>query len=106
MSAGEGRVPQDRPDADELLAALERYLREELLDAVPAEQRYGVRVAANVCAMLARESAGLAPERAEQRALAAAIRAGEWDERLPELAAALREEVRGKLEIDHPGWAT
>lgn len=63
-----------------------------------------MRVAANVCAILARETAALAPDRAEQRALAAEIRAGTWDERLPELAARLREEVRARLAIAHPGW--
>jgi hypothetical protein len=95
---------QDRPDADELLEALERYLRDDLLDAVPAEHRFRVRVAANVCAILARETAPAAPDRAEQRALAAAIRAGAWDDRLPQLAARLRDEVRAKLAVDHPGW--
>jgi Domain of unknown function (DUF6285) len=95
---------QDRPDAHRLLEALERYLRDDLLEAVPAEHRFRVRVAANVCAILARETAALAPDRAEQRALAAEIRAGTWDERLPELAARLREEVRARLAIAHPGW--
>ncbi|MBO0813391.1 MAG: hypothetical protein J2P23_15300 [Microlunatus sp.] len=95
---------QDRPDAHELLAALEHYLRRELLDVVPAEHRFGVRVAAHVCAILGRETAPLAPDRSAQRALAAEIRRGVWDERLPELAARLRDEVRAKLAIDHPGW--
>jgi hypothetical protein len=95
---------QDRPDAHELLEALERYLRDELLGVVPAENRFGVRVAANVCAILAREAAPLAPDRAEQAALAAAIRAGEWDQRLPELATQLRAEVAAKLAVAHPGW--
>lgn len=79
-------------------------LRDELLGAVPPEHHFRVRVAASVCAILARETAALAPDRAEQSRLAAAIRAGKWDERLPELAAALREEVRAKLAVDHPGW--
>jgi hypothetical protein len=95
---------QDRPDAHELLAALELYLRDELLGVVPSENRFGVRVAANVCAILAREAAPLAPNRGQQAALAAAIRAGEWDQRLPELAARLRDEVAAKLAVDHPGW--
>jgi hypothetical protein len=95
---------QDRPDAHELLEAMERYLRDELLEAVPPEHRFGVRVAANSCAILARETAPLAPGREEQRALAAEIRSGAWDERLPELAERLREEVRGKVAVAHPGW--
>jgi hypothetical protein len=97
-------LTQDRPDAHELLEALERYLRDELLGAVPAENRFGVRVAANVCAILARETAPLAPDRAEQSALAAEIRAGQWDDRLPELAAQLRPELAAKLAVTHPGW--
>jgi hypothetical protein len=95
---------QDRPDAYELLEALQRYLRDELLEAVPAEHRFGVRVAANVCAILARETTALTPDRSEQRALAVEIRAGEWDQRLPELAARLREEVRARVDLAHPGW--
>lgn len=95
---------QDRPDAHELLEALRSYLRDELLEAVPAEHRFRVRVAANVCAILARETAAPAPDRTGQRALAEAIRAGEWDERLPELAARLREKVGARLDVAHPGW--
>ncbi len=98
-------MTQDRPDAHELLAALERYLRDELLGAVPAENRFGVRVAANVCAILAREAEPLAPDRSEQAALAAAIRAGEHDDRLPQLAAQLGPEIAAKLAIAHPGWS-
>jgi hypothetical protein len=96
---------QDRPDAHELLEALESYLRDELLPDVPAEHRFGVRVAANVCAILARETLPLAPDRSGLEALAREIRSGAWDERLPALAATLREKVRAKLEIDRPGWA-
>jgi len=96
---------QDRPDAHELLEALESYLRDDLLPDVPAEHRFGVRVAANVCAILARETIPLAPDRTGLDALAREIRGGDWDDRLPTLAAALREKVRAKLEIDHPGWA-
>ncbi|HEX2707882.1 MAG TPA: DUF6285 domain-containing protein, partial [Solirubrobacterales bacterium] len=93
------RLHRDRVGVEDL----ERALAADL-GAVPAEHRFRVRVAANVCAILARETAALAPDRAEQRALAAEIRAGTWDERLPELAARLREEVRARLAIAHPGW--
>jgi hypothetical protein len=96
---------QDRPDAHELLAALERYLRDDLLPDAPPEHRFRVRVAANVCAILARETAPLAPDRSAERALVAEIRAGTWDDRLPELAAVLRPQVAAKLAIDNPTWA-
>lgn len=99
-------VPQDRPDAPELLAAVAQYLHEDLLPRVPTEERFGVRVAANCCAILAREwDAGPGrPDRGAQVALARAIRAGEHDDRLAETAARLREEVAARLAVSHPGW--
>jgi hypothetical protein len=100
-------APQDRPDAPELLAAIARYLHDDLLPHVPAEQRFSVRVAANSCAILAREwEAGPGrPDRAAQAELARAIRAGEWDDRWPEAVDALREQVAAKLAVARPGWA-
>jgi hypothetical protein len=98
---------QDRPDAPELLYAVARYLAEDLLPYVPREQRFQVRVAANACAIVAREweaDVG-APDRSEQRALAAAIRAGEWDDRWDEAVALVREQVRAKVDVAHPGWS-
>jgi Domain of unknown function (DUF6285) len=98
---------QDRPDAPELLHAVARYLAEDLLPQVPREQRFQVRVAANACAIVAREweaEVG-APDRAEQRALAAAIRGGEWDDRWDEAVALVREQVRAKVDVAHPGWS-
>lgn len=46
---------QDRPDASELAAAVARFLFEEVRPAVPRELRFTVLVAANACAILARE---------------------------------------------------
>src|SRR5688572_20646064 len=55
---------QDRPDAAELLDAVAEYLFAELHDEVPREQRFRVLVAANVCAVVARElRAGETPDR-------------------------------------------
>src|SRR4249920_338306 len=98
---------QDRPDAPELLAAVAQYLSEDLLPEVPREQRFQVRVAANCCAIVAREWADEvgAPDREGQRELARAIRAGECDDRWEEAVARLREDVRAKLAVAHPGWA-
>lgn len=96
---------QDRPDAHELLEAVAHYLREELADDVPPEHRFQVRVAANSIRMVAREIAPLAPDREEQRRLAAEIRAGEWDDRLPELLERMRSEVRERVDVAHPGWS-
>lgn len=97
---------QDRPDAPELLAAVAQYLFEELLPEVPREQRFKVRVAANCCAIVAREWAAEvgAPDRTAQRELAQRIRSGELDDEFADAVARLREEVAAKLAIAHPGW--
>ena len=55
-------MTQDRPEAPELLEAVAEYLFAELRPEVPSEQRFRVLVAANVCAVVARElRAGDAP---------------------------------------------
>lgn len=101
---------QDRPDASELAAAVAEFLMTVVRPAVPREFRFQVLVAANSCAQLAREAAlaEAAPAhsaaRDEQRRLAAAIRAGEYDERWDEVVALLHEEVRAKLAVAHPGY--
>jgi hypothetical protein len=127
-------MSQDRPTASELLDALAEYLFGELRPEVPREQRFKVLVAANVCAVVAREiRAGEGPSRedlalfrellgqrgalpddpealtAETRAaaeeLARRLRAGELDDRLDELAPKLAEQVRRKLDIARPGYS-
>jgi hypothetical protein len=123
---------QDRPTAPELLDALAAMLFTEVREWVPRERRFQILVAANVCAVVARElRAGAepsaadavlfrellgaaatvpAPEDAAEEARAAAaelaevIRAGELDGSLGEVAARLREHVRRKLEIARPGY--
>jgi negative regulator of sigma E activity len=126
---------QDRPTAPELLDALAAMLFTEVREWVPRERRFQVLVAANVCAVVARElRAGAAPSQADARLfrellgadaaepeseqadeeareaadrLAAALRSGELDDRLPQVAERLREHVRRKLEIARPGyWET
>jgi hypothetical protein len=114
---------QDRPDAEELGAALARFLLEQVRPAVPRELRFQLLVAANTAAILAREAgvgdAQVAEERARlarllpalpdearaaQRELASAIRAGALDDRWDEAVAVLRESVRAKLAVAHPGY--
>jgi len=123
---------QDRPTAAELLAAVAVFLAEDVLPNVPPEQRFGVRVAANACAICAREAeAGPAAEAAEgermrallalaggpeppdgtpvrelQGAVARAIRGGALDAALLEARDVLRESVAAKLAIAHPGYDT
>lgn len=123
---------QDRPTAPELLDALAAMLFSEVREWVPRERRFQVLVAANVCAVVARElragvepsvedavlfrellgadAAPPAPERAGEEARAAAaelaevIRAGELDGSLDEVVGRLREHVRRKLEVARPGY--
>jgi hypothetical protein len=110
---------QDRPDAAELLEAVAEYLFAELRPEVPKEQRFRVLVAANVCAVVAREiRAGDAPALADEALfaellgadggapeLARRIRAGDFDGDLDALAERLAEHVRRKLEVARPGYA-
>jgi ABC-type branched-subunit amino acid transport system ATPase component len=114
---------QDRPTAPELLDAVAEYLFAELRPEVPREQRFKVLVAANVCAVVAREiRAGEEPDRRDlalfnelldeelddvrtaAAELTRRLRAGELDDRLDELAPRLEEHVRRKLEIARPGY--
>jgi len=122
---------QDRPDAAELAGALAGFLMEEVRPAVPDDLRFGLLVAANTCAILARELAagdrpvveeveglsglmGRAADRpppgdrdelhALRVAVAAAIRAGGLDDRWGQTVAVLRRAVAAKLAVAHPGY--
>jgi hypothetical protein len=114
---------QDRPTAAELLDSVAEYLFADLRPEVPREQRFKVLVAANVCAVVARElRAGEKPDRedlalfgellgeevddvhAAAAELAERIRTGDLDDRIEELAPRLAEHVRRKLEIARPGY--
>ena len=121
---------QDRPDTHELLGQLAAWLATDLIEQVPREQRFAVRVAANVAAICARETAPGAPGAAEegarmrellalagedagddvdarelQRRAAAAIRAGRLDGRLAEAREIVRDSVRAKLAVARPDYA-
>ncbi len=125
---------QDRPDAAELLDAVAAYLFGELRPLVPRDERFRVLVAANVCAVVAREvraggeadqadlelferllgeedsAAGVdreasgSPREAAQR-LAERLRAGALDDSLDRILADLEAHVRRKLEIARPDYA-
>jgi Domain of unknown function (DUF6285) len=115
---------QDRPTAPELLDAMATELFSEVREWVPRERRFRILVLANLCAVVARElRAGEEPSRRDLElftelsgspaedareaaaGLAAAIRRGDLDARLPEVAQRLREHVARKLEIARPGYA-
>jgi Domain of unknown function (DUF6285) len=111
-------VSQDKPDAAELLEAVAEYLFAELRPEVPGEQRFRVLVAANVCAVVAREiRAGEGPALADDELfrellgddgdaadLSRRIREGDFDSDLDRLAERLSEHVKRKLEIARPGY--
>jgi hypothetical protein len=115
---------QDRPTAAELLDAMAVDLYSEVREWVPRERRFQVLVLANLCAVIARElragdepsqrdlglfsELGEAPAddvREAAAALAASIRRGELDSRLPDVILGLREHVARKLEIARPRYA-
>jgi hypothetical protein len=124
---------QDRPTAPELLDSVAEYLFAELRPTVPSEQRFKVLVAANVCAVVAREiKAGAGPSRDDLELfrellgergevpedpvdlatatheaaakLSRKLRAGEFDERIEKLAPRLAEHVRRKLDVARPDY--
>ncbi len=112
-----------RPTAAELVAAVAEFLENDVRAATAptehtadaAQVNFHARVAANVLRIVERE---LLDETAtevrealtrlgyrDERELAAAIRAGELDDRPDEVLSALRTVVRHRLAIDHPGYA-
>jgi hypothetical protein len=126
-------LTQDRPQAPELLDAVAEFLFADVREWAPREKRFQVLVAANLCAVVARElRGGEAPLRADlglfgellgerpaapasagelneavieaQRRLAERLRSGELDDRLDELSERLREHVRRKLDVARPGY--
>jgi hypothetical protein len=103
-----------RPTAAELVAAVADFLDHEVRPATDGSVGFHVRVAANVLRTVERELtdgssgeavaalAGLGFDHETQ--LAAAIRAGELDDRAAELLPALRAVVRHRLGVAHPGY--
>ena len=118
-------MPQDRPTAAELLAAVADFLREEAIPALDrSDPRLGfqMRVAVNSLGILERE-ARLSPaadarehERLRKllgqdgtleelnRVLAHALRTGQRDERDPALMEHLNATIADKIAIANPRW--
>jgi len=107
--------PHDRPTAVELLDAVGEHL-ELLRGTLEGAAAFHLRVTGNVVAMVAREVA-LGPAQAaahaerlarldvaDEGALARAVRAGELDADLDAVTALVREDVRDKLAVAHPGY--
>jgi hypothetical protein len=100
-----------RPTAAELVQAVRELLETDVLPATEGALNFRVRVARNVLAIVERElRADPQPAPgwlgfADEAALCAAIRAGELDERTPELVTQLTTIAKTRLTVAHPGYA-
>jgi Domain of unknown function (DUF6285) len=104
-----------RPTAAELVAAVAEFLETDVREATSGQVNFHARVAANALRIVEREllDVGDAASQAalaefgvaDEAELAAAIRAGQLDEYLPEVYASLRTVVRHRLSVAHPGYA-
>ncbi len=103
-----------RPTAAELVAAVADFLDKDVRAATDGQVSFHARVAANVLRIVERE---LLDETAgevtaalgtlgftDETQLAAAIRAGEFDDRAGDVLPCLRTLVRHRLAIAHPGY--
>jgi hypothetical protein len=103
-----------RPTAAELVAAVADFLDDDVRSATDGQVSFHARVASNVLRIVERElldqSAGEVTASlgelgfADETELAAAIRAGELDDRAGDVLPCLRTLVRHRLTIDHPGY--
>lgn len=109
-------APHDRPTAVELAEAVRDWLLGDLTAGTEGRLRFHARVAANAVAVLQRELvAGPSHAEAHRRrlealghpddaSLAAAIRAGAFDDRFDELHPVLWSAVVDKLQVSNPGY--
>jgi hypothetical protein len=103
-----------RPTAAELVAAVADFLDNDVRSATEGQVNFHARVAANVLRIVEREltddsAAEVAGRLAElgfadEARLAAAIRAGEMDDRATEVLPTLRLLVRHRLAVAHPDY--
>ena len=110
--------PHDAPSAAELVEAVREWLQRDVLAATDGRLQYHTRVAINALAIVEREL-GLGAEQraahldrvtrlgvADDAALAAAIRAGDLDDRLDEVRSLVWQSVRDKLAVANPKYLT
>ena len=100
---------QGRPTAAELVTAVADFLDGDVRDATQGQVNFHARVAANALRMVVRELQQQSPTLdllgfPDERQLAAAIRAGEFDAGTDRLAPVLRALVRNRLDVAHPGY--
>jgi Domain of unknown function (DUF6285) len=104
-----------RPTAAELVAAVAEFLETDVREATNGQVNFHARVAANALRIVERELLDVGDSTshaalaelgvADEAQLAAAIRAGQFDEYLPEVCTSLRTVVRHRLSVAHPGYA-
>jgi hypothetical protein len=109
-------APHDIPDAAALVEAVREFLERDVMAATEGRVQFHTRVAVNVLNMVQREivdgpdqarrhAEGLANFGvADEAALAAAIRSGELDDRLPDVRAFVTATVRDKLRVANPKY--
>ena len=108
----------DNPSTVELLESVREWLEQDVLTATDGRLQYHTRVAINVLSIVERELA-IGEEQqathakrlqafgvADDRALAAAIRCGDLDDRMPEVRAMVWQSVRDKLAVANPKYLT
>ncbi|MFN3232529.1 MAG: DUF6285 domain-containing protein [Alphaproteobacteria bacterium] len=113
----------DRPTADELLEAVEEFLRERAIPELEGQSSFHARVAANVIGTVRREVAGSPDVEADQHArllallkhdgdvealnreLCEQIRAGDWDLSDSALLDHLRQVAIENLGVDNPRYS-
>ncbi len=107
-------APHGRPTAAELVAAVADFLDCEVRAATSGAVRFHALVAANALRIVERElhdeqlgRSAAALDRLgypDEETLAAAIRAGELDDRPEQVMACLRALVSHRLAVAHPGY--
>jgi hypothetical protein len=98
-----------RPTAAELVAAVAEFLDGEVRSTTTGAVNFHALVAANALRIVERELLEISDRpdllgHPDENALAAAIRAGELDNRDAEVMGCLRELVRQRLAVAHPGY--
>lgn len=109
-------APHDSPTAEQLVEAVREWLERDVLAGTTGRLQFHTRVAINVLAMVERElrdGPAQAVEHAARLAqlgvaddaeLAARIRSGELDDRLPEVRELVWATVRDKLSVANPKY--
>ena len=98
-----------RPTAAELIAAVAEFLDSEVRSTTSGAVNFHALVAANALRIVERELLDVSDRPdllsyADEDALATAIRAGDLDGRDTEVMGCLRELVRHRLAVAHPGY--